>query len=106
MAWSALPMRSEAAADVFESLRERYAFTAHPGRSELPGFLGSCVPDAIAGKPGLNVAIEVKSHRTQYQSRSPVALRNRIVHGDLLAEPTAADVDLVLAAIESTLRGD
>jgi uncharacterized protein YutE (UPF0331/DUF86 family) len=40
---------------------------------------------------------------TERRVRSLVALRNRVVHGDLSAEPTAADVQLVLSAIEETL---
>jgi uncharacterized protein YutE (UPF0331/DUF86 family) len=35
--------------------------------------------------------------------RGLIALRNQIVHGDVAAEPAAADVNLMLTAIEETL---
>ncbi|HZZ63586.1 MAG TPA: hypothetical protein VFE63_20865 [Roseiarcus sp.] len=38
-----------------------FAFTERPTRAELPDFFGSYIPDALARKPGQNVAIEVKS---------------------------------------------
>jgi hypothetical protein len=199
-----------------EGLRARYedegfTFSAHPGSAQLPEFLGSYRPDALAQRPGRNIAIEVKRrqsasearalrdirrlfegradwqfhvvfmgadplesltipaygaatvlndlgkirsligqghHRAAYilawslleatartlndepsghsstpdavvqtlatngyiepemerQMRSLIDLRNRIVHGDLGAEPTAAEVELVLSAIEETLN--
>lgn len=37
--------------------------------------------------------------------RSLISLRNRIVHGDISAEPKLEDVELVLVAVEATLRG-
>ena len=201
-----------------ESLRARYedqgfTFTVAPDSRELPDFLGSYTPDALARKPGLNIAIEVKRdqtlatqrslqnirrlfeghpdwqfnvafigtdplerikippstpamvrsrvdevrrlsgeghHRaafvmawslleaalhsvggeasrkprtpgtlvqtlamngyiepeTERRMRSLIELRNRIVHGDLNAEPAAADVELVLSAISETLAAN
>lgn len=40
------------------------------------------------------------------QIRSLISLRNRIVHGDLNAEPTEADVSLVLRTVAETLKSD
>jgi uncharacterized protein YutE (UPF0331/DUF86 family) len=40
---------------------------------------------------------------TEHRMRPLVDLRNKVAHGDLSAEPTAEDVQLVLAAIEETL---
>lgn len=37
-----------------------YTFIARPGQEQIPEFLGSYRPDAIALKPGTNVAIEIK----------------------------------------------
>jgi uncharacterized protein YutE (UPF0331/DUF86 family) len=39
----------------------------------------------------------------EQRMRALISLRNRIVHGDLTAEPATADVELVLSAIEQTL---
>lgn len=63
-AWS-----RESEAQFLEGLRPRYeaegfAFTIAPDPAGLPGFLGSYVPDAIARKPGLNIAIEVKRNQS------------------------------------------
>lgn len=209
----------EAETRFIESLRARFedegfTFTAHPMAEQLPDFLGSYVPDALAQKPGHNVVIEVKrqqtrsveyalrdirrlfegrsdwqfhvvfmgaddplqsvtiptsaptairsrmsevralitqGHRrpafvmawsmleaalraldgevgsrprtpgtvvqtlaangciepdTERRMRALIDLRNRIVHGDLVAEPETADIELVLTAIEETLRTD
>jgi uncharacterized protein YutE (UPF0331/DUF86 family) len=205
-------------AQFMEGLRARFedegfTFTTHPETAQLPDFLGSYVPDALAQKPGHNVAIEVKRrvrpstaramkdirrrfeghadwhfhavfmgsdplqsvtiptstpatirsrvsevraltthghHRPAFimawslleatlrtlsgatvvrpatpgtvvqalamngyiepemerNMRALVDLRNRIVHGDLAAEPATADVELVLSAIEETLGAD
>ncbi|MBK1624359.1 HepT-like ribonuclease domain-containing protein [Afifella marina] len=195
-----------------ESVRPRYeaegfTFTIGPDRSQLPTFLGDYAPDALAKKPGINLAIEVKRHepshkvslqrisrlfdghpdwtlailsmgekpplhvrtaspetirkrldearelvstgdtraafvmawslleatlnalgtihngkprtpgtvvqsltmeghisqRTEENLRRLIGLRNRIVHGDVEAEPTDKDVEIVLAAIEEAL---
>jgi hypothetical protein len=40
--------------------REGFTFKIAPETRELPDFLGSYTPDALARKPGLNIAIEVK----------------------------------------------
>lgn len=205
----------EAEMEYLESLRPRYEaegfkFTIAPDRSALPDFLGAYLPDALAQRPGMNIAIEVKRHqspsvqtrlqdirrlfegrpdwqlnvvfigtgplqsmtiavaspeairtrmeevrtlsRQGYQRpafvmawslleavlqlvedganhkpltpgtvvqtlamngyiaadverrmRSLIELRNRIVHGDVAAEPMASEVDLILAAIDETL---
>jgi uncharacterized protein YutE (UPF0331/DUF86 family) len=201
-----------------DGLRSRYegegfSFMIAPGSAELPAFLGSYKPDALARKPGLNIAIEVKrrqspatqkrlqdirrlfeghpdwqfsvvfmgteplqsvtipsalpaairksmdevaalnagghhraafvmawslleaalhsiSGETTSKPRTPgtvvqtlamngyiepemerrmralIELRNRIVHGDLDAEPTSTDVELVLSAIQKTMAAD
>lgn len=190
-----------------------FTFTIAPDSRELPDFFGSYTPDALAQKPGLNIAIEVKRRRmsatqlslqkisqlleghpdwqldvvsmgtdplqpatippalpltvrahmeevrmlsgeghrraafvmawslleaalhsvrgernnkphmpgtvvqalamngyiepdTERRMRSLVELRNRIVHGDLNAEPASADVELVLSAISETLAAN
>jgi uncharacterized protein YutE (UPF0331/DUF86 family) len=205
----------EAEWQFLETLRSRYetegfTFTIKPDRTQLPSFLGSYAPDALARKPGLNVAIEVKRYQSQAaqgklqeirrlfdghadwrfnvvfagaeslqsvaippahpemirermrevsvlndnghrqaafimawslleaalhlfdgeatshtrtpgtlvqtlamngyiepdlerRMRSLIELRNRVVHGDLNAQPTSSDVQLVLSAIEETL---
>jgi hypothetical protein len=38
--------------------------------------------------------------------RNLIDLRNRIVHGDLTAAPSAEDIELVLSAVEQTLSAD
>ncbi len=62
------PTRSHEA-QFLEGLRARYqdqgfTFQIAPEADDLPDFLGSYVPDAIAKKPGLTVAIEMKNHNT------------------------------------------
>jgi uncharacterized protein YutE (UPF0331/DUF86 family) len=52
-----------------EALRPRYeaegfSFTIAPDGAELPPFLGSYKPGALARKAGLNIAIEVKRHQS------------------------------------------
>ncbi|CBS90763.1 hypothetical protein [Azospirillum lipoferum] len=64
-AWS-----EETEAEFLEGLRARYeaegyTFTIAPESSLLPPFLGSYIPDALARKPGQNIAIEVKRHPTR-----------------------------------------
>jgi REase_AHJR-like/Protein of unknown function DUF86 len=64
-AWSQESQESEA--QFLEGLRSRYeaegyTFTIAPDRANLPSFLGAYEPDALAQKPGLNIAIEVKRH--------------------------------------------
>ena len=43
---------------------------------------------------------------TERRMRDLIGLRNRIVHGDLDAEPTTADVELLLSGVEETLRAN
>lgn len=38
--------------------------------------------------------------------RDMIDLRNRIVHGDVAAEPAIADVEIILSAVEETLSAD
>ncbi|VUF12102.1 hypothetical protein [Methylobacterium dankookense] len=207
--------RREVETQFMERLRGRYEdagfrFTLHPRAEQLPDFLGSYLPDALAEKPGRNIVIEVKDrpgpssdhslqdirglfdghpdwhlhvafiggdplqslvldtaapellrshieevrdlrragHRraafimawslletalrlreeeaegrarapgtlvqtlamqgyiepeTERRGRGLIDLRNRIVHGDLMAEPTDADIEQVLAAVEETV---
>jgi uncharacterized protein YutE (UPF0331/DUF86 family) len=52
-------------AEFLQALRSRYEaegfiFTIEPSRASLPEFLGVYQPDAIAQKPGQNIALEVK----------------------------------------------
>jgi uncharacterized protein YutE (UPF0331/DUF86 family) len=56
-------------AQFIESLRARYeaagfSFTAHPERKQIPKFLGTYLPDALAQKQGHNLVIEVKRRRS------------------------------------------
>lgn len=56
--------------EFLEGLRSRYeadgfTFTMEPDRSKLPAFMGSYAPDALAQKPGRNIAIEIKSRQSQ-----------------------------------------
>ena len=58
-----------------EQLRARYTeqgftFIVHPGREQIPAFLGSYRPDAIALKPGINIAIEVKQRSNVLAEKS------------------------------------
>lgn len=70
MASPAQARSREAEVEYLEDLRKRYEaegfiFTIAPNRSLLPDFLGSYQPDALAQKPGLNIAIEVKQQQSQ-----------------------------------------
>lgn len=63
-----------------EGLRARYedqgfTFTVAPDSRELPDFLGSYTPDALARRPGLNVAIELKRHNTSATQHSLQEIR-------------------------------
>src|SRR5436309_12144213 len=74
-AWS-----KDAEVKFLESLRTRYedqgfAFSAAPKRNDLPDFLGSYIPDAVARKPGLNIAIEVKRQQTSASQYSLQKIR-------------------------------
>lgn len=63
-----------------DGLRARYedqgfTFMIAPDSRELPDFLGSYTPDALAQKPGLNIAIEVKRHHTSGTQHSLQKIR-------------------------------
>lgn len=74
-------MSLHAEAEVLEGLRSRYedqgfTFTIAPDQSMLPAFLASSyVPDAVAQKPGQNVAIELKQHQSPSDQRRLQELR-------------------------------
>jgi uncharacterized protein YutE (UPF0331/DUF86 family) len=63
-----------------EKLRAQYTeqgftFIARPGRKQIPDFLGSYYPDAIAIKPGSNIVIEVKQRPSPAAERSLQEIR-------------------------------
>lgn len=63
-----------------ERLRARYedegfTFTVDPKSRELPDFLGSYIPDALAQKPGLSIAIEVKRNHASVTQHSLQTIR-------------------------------
>lgn len=69
MSSSTQKLPAEAEVQFLESVRPRYeadgfTFTISPDRSELPDFLGSYVPDAIARRGDVSIAIEVKRSQT------------------------------------------
>lgn len=71
-------------AQFLESLRPQYegqgyAFIIHPGPGEVPDFLGSYRPDAIARKEGSKIAIEVKRRLTHSVERSLEEIRRLFV---------------------------
>jgi uncharacterized protein YutE (UPF0331/DUF86 family) len=45
-------------------LAQGFTFETDPVPGQVPAFLGSYMPDAIARKPGVNLAIEVRHRRT------------------------------------------
>src|SRR5579863_5132997 len=60
----------EVEAEFLEGPRSRYqaegfTFTIAPDQSVLPSFLGAYMPDAVARKAGLNIAIELRRQQTQ-----------------------------------------
>ncbi|MBX5180313.1 hypothetical protein HJB77_29370 [Rhizobium lentis] len=68
-----------------EKLKSQYeeqgfVFSAHPKRDDVPAFLGSYRPDAIARKPGVNVIIEVRQRANPAAERSLNEIR-RLVEG-------------------------
>ncbi len=68
-------LRPEAERHFIDALRQRYeeqgfAFTAEPDPKQLPGFLGSYVPDALAQKAGRNIVIEIKEQPTPSTQRA------------------------------------
>lgn len=60
-------------------------------------------PGTVVQTLAMNGYIEPEIERS---ARSLIELRNRIVHGDLDAEPTAADVQLILTAVEKTVSAN
>jgi len=73
---------SEAELDLLASLRRQYeakgfTFDIGPDLQGIPEFLGSYVPDAIARKPGENVAIEVRKSRSRSNEISLQQIRSR-----------------------------
>lgn len=63
-----------------DRLRERYEaqgfeFVAHPSRGQLPPFMKSYIPDAIAFKNGQNIAIEIKAQRHSDSTPSLQSIR-------------------------------
>jgi hypothetical protein len=70
----------EAEAEFLERMRSRYeaegySFTVAPDRSALPDFLTGYRPDAVARKPGQNIAIELRRHQAQPAERSVQDIR-------------------------------
>jgi uncharacterized protein YutE (UPF0331/DUF86 family) len=70
----------DAEVDFLEGERARYeaegfTFTMYPDSTSLPAFLGSYRPDAIAQRPGRNIAIEVKARSTPATERSLAQIR-------------------------------
>lgn len=61
---------------------------------------GASPPGTVVQALAMNGLIEPE---TESALRPLVALRNRVVHGDLAADPTAEDVALVLRAVEAAL---
>jgi hypothetical protein len=67
--------RPEREEQFIERLRARYQdqgfdFIVRPESATLPDFLRSYTPDALAQKPGLNVAIEVKNRQSSSAERA------------------------------------
>ncbi len=62
---------------------------------------GPLTPGTVVQTLAMNGYIEPELER---RMRDLVTLRNRVVHGDLAAEPAVADVELILSAIEATLN--
>lgn len=77
------------------SLLEASLNSVHPNADKRPRTPGTVI-QALA----MNGNISSEAERSL---RSLVQLRNRIVHGDLTAEPTKDDVAAVLDAVTSTL---
>ena len=80
ISWS----EEEDEARLIEDLRARYehqgfTFIVHPSSPMLPEFVGSYRPDALAQKPGFNIAIEIKSRNSSTAERSIVEIRRKFV---------------------------
>ncbi|WP_298955882.1 hypothetical protein [uncultured Methylobacterium sp.] len=68
---------------LLDRLRERYeaegySFVAGPPRAALPDFLHDHVPDALACKPGRNVAIAIKRQSGRSTERDLATIRQRL----------------------------
>lgn len=73
---------SEAELTLLDNLRTQYeakgyTFEVAPAPQGLPAFLKSYVPDAIARKPGENVAIEVRKSRSGVSESTLQQIRSR-----------------------------
>jgi hypothetical protein len=67
--------RLERERDFLESLRVQYEdqgfdFTIHPDSAAVPRFFESYIPDALAQRRGLNIAIEVKDRQASPKDRA------------------------------------
>lgn len=74
-----LSMR-DAEMNFLENLRSQYEgkgyrFVVHPRAADLPSFFATYQPDAVATKPGHNIAIEVKSRATSTVQQSIQKIR-------------------------------
>lgn len=64
------------------ALRDQYvaqgfSFEVEPAPQHVPTFLGTYMPDAIARKPGANVAIEIKQRRSRATDLTLQEIRRR-----------------------------
>lgn len=60
--------------------KQGFTFTVAPAAQTLPDFLASYVPDAVARKPDMNVAIELK-RRHDLEARQPLQDIRRLFEG-------------------------
>ncbi len=106
----------ETETQVIENLRRRYendgfTFTAEPSAAQLPDFLGSYRPDALAQKPGRNVVIEVKQRQTPSAERALTDIRRLFDgHADWQLQVVVTGTDPLQAlkipiAAPATVRG-
>ncbi|PXW65260.1 hypothetical protein [Methylobacterium sp. B4] len=75
-------LRPDAERQFIDTLRRRFeeegfAFTAEPDPKQLPSFLGSYVPDALAQKAGSNIVIEVKQQPSLTSQRALSDIKRR-----------------------------
>lgn len=98
------------AAEFLQALRSQYeaegfVFTIEPSRTSLPKFLGLYHPDAIAQKPGQNIAIEIKRRtdssqpslahiRQLFEGHPDWQLRIAVMDNDPVSSTTINPVDL------------
>lgn len=74
--------QADTEAEFLATLRDRYeakgfSFEVEPARQNVPPFLGTYVPDAIARKPGENIAIEVRQRRSHATDLTLQEIRRR-----------------------------